>query len=187
MRLFVAVVPPESALADLDDYLEPRRVPDGPRWSPPAQWHLTLAFAPRAPERALDQLVERLAAAVATWAPAPLALAGGGCFPDVTRVRVLWCGVRGGDTLAPLARSARAAAAVSGAAPEGGPFHPHLTLARFGRPADGTRWVRLLGGYRGPAWTPDEVVLVESHLPRDRGHRPRHEVLERFPAAADAS
>ncbi len=181
MRLFVAVVPPDDVLADLDEFLEPRRSVDGPRWSDPAQWHLTLAFAGRAPERALDEIVDRLEDAVSTWSPAPLALAGGGCFPDVTRARVLWCGVRGGEALAPLARTSRNAAAVSGAAPEGGPFHPHLTLARLGRPADGTRWVRLLDGYSGPEWMPDEVVLVESHLPRERGHRPRHEVLERFP------
>jgi 2'-5' RNA ligase len=182
VRLFVAVVPPDEVLDDLDGFLEPRRGVEGPRWSDPAHWHLTLAFAATVPERVLDELTERLGDAVSAWSPPRLALAGGGCFPDVTRARVLWCGVRAGEALAPLARSVRAAATVSGAAPEGGPFRPHLTLARFGRPVDGTRWVRLLDAYAGPEWTADEVVLVESHLPRERGHRPRYEVRARLTA-----
>ena len=180
MRLFVAVVPPPGAVEDLDRFLEPRRDVAGPRWSDPARWHLTLAFIPSAPERVLDGLGDRLQAVASGWSPTSLALAGGGCFPDVTRARVLWCGVRGGEALAPLARSVRSAAAVVGAAPDGGPFRPHLTLARFARPVEGTRWVRLLDGYAGPGWVADEVVLVQSHLPRRRGHHPRHEVVGRF-------
>ena len=58
---------------------------------------------------------------------------------------------------------------------------PHLTLARLGRPTDATRWVRVLDAYAGPAWLVDEVALVESHLPREKGHRPRHQVLARLP------
>jgi 2'-5' RNA ligase len=181
VRLFAAVVPPPEALADLDDFLEPRRHVAGPRWTDPAQWHLTLAFLPSAPERVLDGLVDRLRDAVAGWQGARLSLAGGGCFPDVTRARVLWCGVHGAESLSPLAGSVRTAASVAGAAPDGGPFRPHVTLARFGRPVEGTRWVRLLASYRGPEWVAEEVVLVESHLPRARGHRPRHEVLAHFP------
>jgi 2'-5' RNA ligase len=181
VRLFAAVVPPPEAIADLEDFLEPRRDVDGPRWTRSDQWHLTLAFMPAVPDRALEHLVERLEEATAARRSSRLALAGGGCFPDVTRARVLWCGVRYGERLEPLARAVRSAAAVSGAAPEGGPFRPHLTLARFGRPVEGTRWVRLLEGYAGPEWTAAEVVLVESHLPRERGHRPHHEVLARLP------
>jgi 2'-5' RNA ligase len=180
VRCFVAIDPPPWAVADLDDFLEARRDVVGPRWSDPALWHLTLAFLPSVPDRVVDELVDRVGDAVSGREPVRLALAGGGCFPDVTRARVLWAGVLGGESLAPLARSVRAAASVVGAAPEGGPFRPHLTLARFGQPVEGTRWVRLLDGYTGPEWAADEVVLVESHLPRDRGHRPRHEVLARF-------
>ncbi len=80
-----------------------------------------------------------------------------------------------------MAAAVRAACAVVGAAPDGGPFLPHLTLGRFGQPLDATRWLRVLDTYRGPAWVADEVVVLESHLPRERGHRPRHEVLARLP------
>ncbi|MEO7423070.1 MAG: hypothetical protein ABIU87_11820, partial [Ornithinibacter sp.] len=40
---------------------------------------------------------------------------------------------------------------------------------------------RVLDAYAGPAWLVDDVTLVESHLPREKGHRPRHHVLARLP------
>ena len=182
MRVFVAVDPPTDVVDDLDAFLDARRdAGDGLRWTPPSQWHLTLAFMAAAPERVVEDLVGRLGEAVERRAPVGLAIAGGGCFPDVSRARVLWAGVQGGALLAPLARSVRSACAVVGAAPEGGPFRAHLTLARIPRPRDATRWVRVLESYAGPPWSATEVAVVSSHLPRERGHRPRHEVLARLP------
>ena len=182
MRLFVALEPPARVVEHLDDFLDVRRdAGGGLRWSPPGQWHVTLAFMGAAPERVVEDLVEGVGAAAARAAPTPLGLAGGGCFPDVTRARVLFSGVSGGAALAPLAASVRAACSVVGARPEGGAFRPHVTLARFGHPADATRWVRVLDTYAGPPWTATEVTVVASHLPREPGHRPRHEVLARLP------
>lgn len=181
MRLFVALEPPVPAVEHLDDFLDVRRdAGGGLRWSPPGQWHVTLAFMGAAPGRVVEDLVEAVGVAAARTAPVSLGLAGGGCFPDVARARVLFCAVSGGSALHPLAASVRAACSVVGAAPEGGEFRPHVTLARFGRPADATRWVRVLDAYAGPPWTATEVTVVASHLPRERGHRPRHEVLARL-------
>ena len=182
MRVFVAVDPPDEMVEDLDAFLDARRdAGEGLRWTPPSQWHLTLAFMAAVPERVVEDLVDHVAETAARRAPVQLALAGGGCFPDVSRARVLWAGVSGGTDLAPLARSVRSACAVVGAAPDGGPFRPHLTLARIPRPRDATRWVRVLGSYAGPPWSASEVAVVASHLPREKGHRPRHEVLARLP------
>jgi 2'-5' RNA ligase len=180
MRLFVALHPSLEAAEHLEDFLDAREGADPDlRWASPAQWHVTLAFMGSAPERVVEDLVNGVAAAAERCAPMDLGITGGGCFPDVTAARVLWAGLAGGEALAPLARSVRSAAAVVGAAPEGGPFRPHLTLGRFGRPTEATRWVRVLDAYTGPTWTASEVVVVASHLPRERGHRPRHEVLAR--------
>jgi 2'-5' RNA ligase len=184
MRLFVAIQPPDPALEDLDGFLDARRgAGDDLRWTTPAQWHLTLAFMAAAPERVVDDLVDRVGAAAARAAPVPVAIAGGGCFPDVTRAKVLWAGLEGGAALAPLVRTVRSACAVVGGAPDGSPFRAHLTLARMPRPRDATRWVRVLESYAGPPWTPGEVAVLASHLPREKGHRPRHEVLARLPLA----
>lgn len=198
MRVFVAVEPPADAVEHLDDFLSVRRS-SGPElhWSSSAQWHLTLAFMGSAPERVLEDLVDGVSSAAARAAPIGLALTGGGCFPDVTRAKVLWAGVGGPDgvgggrgaddavdaveSLTRLARGVRSACSVAGAAPEGGPFVPHLTLGRFSRAEDATRWVRVLSTYAGPPWVASDVIVVASHLPRERGHRPRHEVLARLP------
>ena len=189
MRLFVSIEPPEDAVEHLDEFLAVRR-PSGPelRWSSPGQWHLTLAFMGAAPDRVVEDVVDGVTAVAVRTPPVGLAVAGGGCFPDVTRAKVLWAGVAGAEdvddgveALGRLARGVRSACSVAGAAPEGGPFVPHLTLGRFSWAEDATRWVRVLSTYAGPPWVATEVTVVASHLPRERGHRPRHEVVARLP------
>jgi len=185
MRLFVCLEPPEDAVEHLDEYLGVRRG-SGPevRWSDPTQWHLTLAFMGSAPERVVEDVVTAVGDVAARGPRLELSVAGGGCFPDVTRAKVLWAGVDGSvealESLARLARAVRSACSVAGAAPAGGPFVPHLTLGRFPRAQDATRWVRVLQECAGPPWVASDVAVVASHLPRDRGHRPRHEVLARL-------
>jgi len=44
-----------------------------------------------------------------------------------------------------------------------------------------TKWVRLLEGYAGPAWSVDELTLVESHLGEGPRGRPRHVTVDTFP------
>jgi 2'-5' RNA ligase len=191
MRMFVAVVPPARALEDLEEFLEPRRAADPAlRWSAPDQWHLTLAFMASVPDRHLDGLLERLEHAAARRTPFRLALAGGGAFPDPARAKVLYAAVEApgtgdgtgdGTELERLARGARAAAATAGTEVDGTRFHPHVTLARAGRPTQVTRWLRVLDAYRGPAWLVEEVVLVGSHLGEGPRGRPRHEEVAAFP------
>lgn len=183
MRMFVAVTPPDEAALDLADYLEPRQEAGSElRWTDPPQWHLTLAFMPSVPERVLEDLGERVARAAQRRPVLGLRLAGAGAFPNAYAARVLWAGVEHeGDGLAHLAHGIRAVCAKAGAAPQGGPFHPHITLARFKRPAEATRWIRALEPYAGPAWIAREVTLVSSHLGEGRGRRPRYEEVARFP------
>ena len=181
----MAAYPSEEALADLEDYIEPRREVAPFRWTRPDQWHLTLAFLEDVRDRAYDDLVDRLARAAGRRSPVPAAISGGGAFPDAARARVLWAGLslseQADDELGRLATGARAAATKAGVAPDGQRFRPHLTLARLGRPTEATRWVRLLDAYRGPAWTLDEVALVASHLGEGPRRGARHEVVETFP------
>jgi RNA 2',3'-cyclic 3'-phosphodiesterase len=183
MRMFVAIVPPDEAVESLAEFLEPRR-DAGPdlRWTDPEQWHLTLAFMPAAPDRVLDDLVERLARVSRRHEPVPLRVAGAGSFPNPYASRVLWAGLEhDGDALRHLARGIRGVCAKAGAGPEGGPFHPHITLARTRRPVEASRWLRVLDPYAGPAWVAREVTLISSHLGEGRGNRPRYEVVAALP------
>lgn len=187
MRMFVAAVPPEAAIEDLDEFLEPRRESAAYRWTSSEQLHVTLAFSADVPERSLDDLVERLTRAARKRHPMATRITGGGAFPHPDRARVLYAGLDLAEAdrteLTRLATGSRAALAKAGAQVDGQRFRPHLTLARLGRPDNVTSWVRLLDAYRGPAWTIDHVALIASHLGEGPRRRPRHEVVETFALA----
>ena len=180
-RMFAALLPPDEVVEHLDGFLEPRREAAAFRWSSPEQWHVTLAFAAVVPDRALDDLDDRLSALAARQHPFDLRVAGGGAFPDADRARVLVAGLAGDDgataVLERLSAGCRTALSAAGARVDGQRFRPHLTVGRLGRPDTVTSWVRLLDAYEGPAWRVGEVALVASHLGEGPRRRPRHEVV----------
>ncbi|HYH34761.1 MAG TPA: RNA 2',3'-cyclic phosphodiesterase [Nocardioides sp.] len=186
--MFVALVPPEEAAEHLDEFLAARRDAAPFRWTLPEHLHVTLAFLASVPDRALDDLVERLGRAAARRAPVPTRLAGGGAFPHAGRARVLWTGLAlddaGRTEVGRMATGARAAANRAGVGVDGQRFRPHVTVARLGRPDEVSRWVRLLDAYDGPAWTADSWSLVASHLGEGPRNRPRYEVVEHFPVGS---
>ena len=182
MRMFVAVIPPERVVEDLEEFVGPRRGEVPFRWTQPDQWHLTLAFSSEVPDRSYDDLVDRLGRAARKRHPVEARIAGGGAFPNVARAKIVYAGVEtDAEELRRMATGARAAGTKSGAGGDGGRFHPHVTLARSGRPIEATRWIRVMDAYRGPSWTATELVLVESHLGEGPRRRPRYEVVETFP------
>lgn len=194
MRLFAALVPPEDALLDLEEFLEPRLAAAPPdrswRWTSVEQWHVTLAFYGEVPDGRVDDLVERLETAAGRRHPPQLAVAGGGAFPDALSAKVVWLGLRGAGPDASadllevdrLATGCRSAASRVGVRVDARAFTPHLTLARVRYPQDVVRWLRVLDTYEGPPWWADRVTLFASHL--GRGGRPRHEVVAEVPLGA---
>jgi len=184
MRMFVALTPPDEAVEHLDEFLAVRREAAPFRWSLPEQLHVTLAFLADVPERNLDDLVERLTRAARRRTAFPTRIAGGGAFPNAARARVLWAGLdldgTGRTEVGRMATGARAAASKAGIEVDGRRFRAHLTVARLGRPAEVSRWVRLLDGYAGPGWVADRIDLVASYLGEGPRGRPRYEVVESF-------
>ena len=180
-RMFVALVPPEEAVADLDAFLEPRRDSGPFRWALAEQFHVTLSFLAAVEDRHLDELVERLERAGARRTSFDTRITGGGAFPDAGRLRVVWAALeldeQGATELDRLATGARAAATRTGITVDGRRFRPHITIARLARPAEVSNWVRLLDSYAGPSWTADRVRLVASHLGEGMGNRPRYETV----------
>jgi 2'-5' RNA ligase len=182
--MFVALVPPEEAVEDLDAFVEARREAAAFRWATAEQFHVTLAFLADVEERRLDELVERLGRAAARRTAFETRVAGGGAFPNAGRARVLWAGLdlteEGRTELSRMATGTRAAANRSGVPVEGQRFKPHVTLARLGRPEEVSSWVRLLDAYAGPSWTADRISLVASYLGEGPRGRPRYDVVEEF-------
>jgi 2'-5' RNA ligase len=179
MRLFVALVPPADALAELAAAVEALGVTPGVRWTRPEQWHVTLAFLAEVDDRARAALAERLGRVAHRHPPPTLALSGGGRFGR----QVLWTRVDGDrQALRRLADSVRAAARRSGLPTDPRPFRPHLTLARAGNPApDLAPIAAALRGFAGRPWSAPDLLLVRSVLGAGPGGTARHETMARWP------
>ena len=187
-RLFVAVVPPEDVVEDLEGLLAPRRdTSEGRdlRWTSPESWHVTLAFMGHVPQTSLDDLEERLDRAARRRRPFTLTIGGGGAFPDVAQAKLLYAGVHGEpdelEELRRLATGARAAGNRAGAPSDGARFRPHVTVARTRRPGDVVRWARLLDTWTSRRFEVDAVELVESFLGEGPRGRPRYETRSTHP------
>ena len=181
--MFAALVPPEHAVEDLAEFLAPRQeAGPGFRWTVPEQWHVTLAFMGSVTDRRSTTSSSGSDAPPRAGRPSTSPWSAAGRSP--TRPARRCCSPRSTPTAARglrhLAVGTRAAATKAGADAEGGRFHPHVTLARIGRPAEVTRWLRVLGAYRGPTWRATEVALIESHLGEGPRRRPRYEKVGSF-------
>ena len=164
-RLFVAVVPPAGVRDAWDAFLESRRDAGRElRWVLPEAWHLTCAFLPAVPPLLIDGLDEALEQVAGRSAPFEVSVGGGGAFPDPDRAKVLWLGVgEGADELGRLAVRCRNAASGCGIAVDGGPFRPHLTLARANG-VSATRWLGVLDAIEPQTWTASSFELIRSRL-----------------------
>lgn len=174
-RMFVAVLPPESVVEELDALLLPRRSHDPRlRWTKPEGWHLTLAFMADVPD--VERLEETLDEATVTATPFRIRVASGLTFPHPVQARLLALGVtEGASELAALSTKCRGAANRAGAAPDGARFVGHLTLARANRGIQATKWLGVLDSFPGWDVPVEEVALVQSH---QVGRS--YEVVERF-------
>jgi RNA 2',3'-cyclic 3'-phosphodiesterase len=191
VRLFVAIVPPPAALAELSDQVAPLRLAwPGLRWTGRQSWHVTLAFLGETGDEVLPGLGVRLERAARRHRALPIAVRDGGAFPRPRRATVVWAGLAAdgadGAALAALAASVAAGTRRAGAPSpdEGRQYRPHLTLARLREPADVSPLVAELAGLAGQPWTARHISLVRSHLPDGPGQPPRYEELASWPLGA---
>jgi len=185
VRLFVALMPPADALDEVAAAVAAVQpsAPDGLRWTPREQWHLTLAFLGEVPAELLPAVHSAGAAAVRPVGP--LRVAGAGRFGD----RVLWAGMAGDrPSLVDLAARLVAALRAAGIDVDDRPYRPHLTLARSvrGGAPDLRPTVAALADFRGRSWQPDAVRLMHSRLGAGPGRHALHEQLACWPLAMAA-
>ena len=187
MRLFVAIVPPPHALAELSAAVEPiRAAAPELRWAGRESWHLTLAFLGEVDELVLPPLTSRLGRAAGRHPDQDLAVAGAGAFPSAARARILWAGIDADQRgLAALAASVAAAARRAGAPPpdEGRKYRPHLTLARCRQPENVSRLTQALASFAGTQWTARSIHLIRSH---QSSGAPQYEELAGWPLRSSA-
>ena len=179
MRLFVALTPPSAVVDELVNATAPIRAEHPElRWTPPEQWHLTLAFLGEVDDRARTDLVPRLERVAARNPPLMLSFGSGGRFGD----RVLWTRVSGQvEPLRRLAASVQAGARRARLDVDRRPYRPHLTLARTREPTDLRPLAEALADFSGREWTATHLHLVRSHLGAGPGGAARHERLATWP------
>ncbi|UGY92066.1 RNA 2',3'-cyclic phosphodiesterase [Streptomyces gobiensis] len=195
MRLFAAVIPPESVAHQLGAAVAPLHTLPGAdrlRWTEPAGWHFTIAFYGEVAEEKLPELSVRLERAAKRHHPFEVCFSGGGRFGD----RALWIGVAGAEAreaMARLAATAQAAGRRAGVTHEDPhAYTAHLTIARSrerGRPrAPGGRvallpYTEALADFASVTWEVGELVLLHSRPPVSGvpGERPRYERVAGWP------
>lgn len=148
----MAAWPSPEACAALRSIDRPDR--DGVRWTPEADWHVTLRFLGEVPEP--DPVVTALASEL-TGRGARAATLG-----EATSLlgSVLVVRVEGLDSLATLARLATSRL---GDPPRPDPFVGHITVARTGRRGVADQLAgRPITAGAGTTWSVGEVALVKS-------------------------
>lgn len=184
MRCFLAVEVPDPVRLELDGLtrrLRPRL--PAARFVSTDALHLTLHFfEDLSPSRVDD--VRAVGREACAGVPAFHAALGGlGVFPDPSRPRVLWIGVReGADGLVALHAALARGLGNRDLPLENRPYRAHLTLARFREPALSAAAELSLGAdVLPPPFLVDHAVLFESVLSQAGAV---HTVLERFPLRA---
>jgi RNA 2',3'-cyclic 3'-phosphodiesterase len=135
VRLFVALEIPSEVRGNLAAMVEAlRTISKEPRWVRPENLHVTLKFLGEVPETKLDAVRTALAQ-IRSEQPVKLDFRGLGFFPNEKHPRVFWAGIEASANLMKLPGDIEGAMEKLGIPRERRPFSPHLTLARFERPA----------------------------------------------------
>jgi 2'-5' RNA ligase len=172
LRTFIAITPPvtlQQCFADVRAVVQQYAFPW--RWVKPTQVHLTLKFLGDVDPARIDTIAQAMQRAIAQQAPFPLLAQGVGCFPTLSRPRVLWIGLQDPQqALTRLQQRLEAELVSLGFTPEARPFRPHLTLARaqHGGPRH-PQLASLLQAYHEQSF--GEVLVEHVHLFQSQLHR----------------
>jgi 2'-5' RNA ligase len=161
-RLFVAIRPPAAIRTILLGAMHGVR---GVRWQDEDQLHLTLRFIGEVDRHLANDVAAALGAI--RHPVFTVALNGIGQFERRGK-GALWAGVTPHDSLRALHKKVDQACQRVGTEPDGRAYHPHITLARFGRgsgPIDA--FVEEEGGLSSTPFAVDSFGLFESHLKAD--------------------
>jgi 2'-5' RNA ligase len=136
-------------------------------WTKPGNFHLTLKFLGDVGPETIEVVSGAIQNVVDAQAPFSIGLGGVGAFPNLTRPRVLWVGIKqGAVTVSDLAKSVNFELKRLGF-PTDNRFHPHLTLARLRAPMNLEPLQNMLRQYDtidGSVVNVNKITLMQSQL-----------------------
>jgi RNA 2',3'-cyclic 3'-phosphodiesterase len=184
VRAFVAVRMNEHVEDAVAKAIEELRRPhDGIRWVPQANLHITLKFlGPAVDSHRLQQLSSGLHQLATKTAPFEVAAEGIGGFPDLSRPRAIWIGLRSvqSGALAALAARLETVAAECGFEREKRRWSGHLSIGRVGERRIPTETRAVLEAARDRQFGVSKIeslTLYRSHLSSGPAH---YEALATF-------
>ena len=92
--------------------------------------HMTLKFLGETDETLTPRITEAMEKSVDGIAPMLLKFKGVGVFPSMSRIKVIWIGIEGGENMSLIAKRLDDELSYLGFKREERPFMPHITLAR---------------------------------------------------------
>ena len=165
-RLFVAIRPPEDIRDLLIDAMD-----DSPdlRWVGDEQLHLTLRFIGEVERPLANDIADALS--TIRFPAFELRIAGVGRF-DRRSGGALWAAVEPRKAVTELAAKVDRACVSTGLEPDRRAFHPHITLARYGRQsaAAARDFDQNHAGLSSDSFAVERFILYESHLSRHGAH-----------------
>lgn len=169
MRLFIACDLSQAQKHELE-IIQHRMTSylSGVRWVKPQGLHLTLSFLGETDDKLIDPLKIMLEKVAATANPFSLKFGGCGVFPNLSKARVLWIGVREGEeALQNIKKELDYGLEGLGFETEKRPYKPHLTLGRMRYPVEEKMTRRFLeeaGDFSSSTVNVSKLVLYESRL-----------------------
>lgn len=180
-RLFIGVQISPIFQADLKQvYLKLKQKADSRdyniRWSPEANWHITLQFLGNADDTAVSKIIEALDQVANNFRSFKVRASGIGGYPEERKARVIYAGVARTQELLNLQSSIEQATTPLGFAAEDREYSPHITLGRLRSAGSVSDLISPFVRKKFEDFHLTELVLFESTL---RGTFPHYDPLHR--------
>ena len=174
IRCFVAIEIPEAIQTLLTSAQEElRKKIRGASWVKHGNIHLTLKFLGDVGPNQIRIIRNVIEQAVDTRSPFSMEIGGIGAFPNLTRPRVIWTGVKAGaDEIVSIAKSINAGLGQHGYERDEKQFRPHLTLARLRHRINLKPFVDVFEQYdtiKGATTVVNQIRVVQSQLRQSGG------------------
>lgn len=135
IRCFIAIELPVEIKDELTRIIKILRenIPEGIRWIPADNIHLTLKFLGDVKVDHIDLIKNAITKSVFSMLPFNISLTKVGAFPNITRPHVIWLGLDAPGDLVELVAKINSHTDEIGYPSETRPFSPHLTLGRISK------------------------------------------------------
>lgn len=168
IRCFIAIELPDSIQKVFEEIQNKLRSKiRNASWTKFGNFHLTLKFLGDVKQNRFSEICNGIENVSKKHEPFPLYFGGIGAFPNITRPRVLWIGLKKGEsTTTRLGKELNSEMVHLGFKNERR-FHPHVTLARIRSYVNLSSLSDLLEKYdtlQNTKHTVNEIVLVKSEL-----------------------